>query len=131
MTGLVPLALATLVSFGLPETPDVPGVPDLPELDIPGIPVLEEVASELDGLSASLDGLEGLIPDVALLDEASTRLRELNDLDPEVAALVEDLEAYRAEIVAARDRLASAVAEIDSKTASIRERVEEIGRASW
>lgn len=124
MTGFVTVAFVSLVSFGIPETPEIPEVPELPDIDIPGIPVLEEVISELDGLSASLEGLKDLIPEVGVLDDVSSKLREMSDLDPEAASILEELEIYRAEIVEARDRLSASLAEIDSETAAIRDRVD-------
>jgi hypothetical protein len=123
------IALAGALAFGLPDTPEVPETPDVPEvpaLDIPGIAVLEEAAEELEGLSASLDGLVDIIPEVAILDETAAKLREYSDLDAEAAVLLDELETYRAQLVEARDRIEEVRADINARTAGIREQVESV-----
>jgi chromosome segregation ATPase len=123
------IALAGALAFGLPDTPEVPETPDVPEiptLDIPGIAVLEEAAEELEGLSASLEGLVDIIPEVAVLDETAAKLREYSDLDAEAAVLLDEIETYRAQLVEARDRLEEVRADIDARTAGIREQVESV-----
>ncbi len=104
----VAILVAAIVSFGIPGTPEVPEVPDvpeIPEIDVPGVALLEEMATELDGIGASVADLETLLPELSAIDDAAAKLRELNDLDPEVASILEDLEIYRAEAVTARDRI--------------------------
>lgn len=125
----VALLLASLVSFGLPGTPDVPDVPDVPEVpdvDIPGIALLDEIALKLDNLGASVADLETILPELEAIDMAAEKLRELNDVDPEVASILEGLEVYRGEALEARERLVEVRDAVTGSVDDVRSRVESV-----
>lgn len=125
----IAILVAAMISFGVPGTPEVPEVPDvpeIPEIDVPGLALLEEMATELDGISASVADLETLLPEIAAIDEAAAKLRELNDLDPEVASILENLEVYRAEAVTARDRIVEARESITTTMDEVRGEVDAV-----
>jgi ElaB/YqjD/DUF883 family membrane-anchored ribosome-binding protein len=126
------LLLASLVSFGIPSTPDTPDVPDVPDVpeipavDMPGIAILDEIALKLEEAGASVEDLATLFPEFEAIDTAAEKLRELSDTDPEVAAILEDLEVYRQEAVEARERLTEIRERIDSSMEEVRTRVEDV-----
>ncbi|MBD3369991.1 hypothetical protein GF402_06485 [Candidatus Fermentibacteria bacterium] len=109
---------ASLMAFGVPETPDVPEA-DIPEIEIPGMEILDEVQEKLDELIAETDALRLLIPELSTLDEVSAKLEELRDTDPELQDLQTELDVLRADLVDAK-------AELDEKIGLINSEVEEI-----
>ncbi len=120
------LIIAAIVGFGVPSVPDTPEVPALPDIEIPGIQVLEDLAVELDELSASLAELETIVPEIGVIDEASAYLRDLSDTEEISEELAGRLETYRTELVEARDRIASVVGDLDSRLDVVRSRVDEV-----
>ena len=102
------IALMILVSgafaFGGVDVPDVPDT-DLPEIEIPGLDILDGIQVQLDEIAALTDSLEWLIPELIVLDDLSAKLTELQETDPDIIGLQEDLDALRAELVSARSEI--------------------------
>lgn len=102
------ITLMILVSgafaFGGLDVPDVPDT-DLPEIEIPGLDILDGIQAQLDEITALTDSLEWLIPELMVLDDLSAKLTELQETDPDIIGLQEDLDALRAELVSARSEI--------------------------
>lgn len=110
--------VAGAMAFGMPDVPDVPGV-EVPEFEIPGLSILDDIQVQLDELVAATDSLKWLIPELAALEEASLKLDEIRETDPDVIGLQEELDGLRAELEAARE-------EIESVTSVITDDVEQM-----
>lgn len=126
------LLVAAVVSFGVPgvpetpEVPDVPDVPDIPALEVPGLALLDSIATELDDVAASVAVLEDILPELQAIDNAADKLRELNDMDPEIAGVLEDLEIYRGQLLDVREELTEIRATIIGPVEEVRTMVEDI-----
>ncbi len=98
------ILVSGVFAFGLPDAPDVPDA-ELPDIDIPGLDILDGIQVQLDEISALTDSLEWLIPELYILDDVSAKLTEMRETDPDVIGLQEELDALRAELVAARSEI--------------------------
>ena len=118
------IALMILVSgafaFGGLDVPDVPDT-DLPEIEIPGLDILDGIQVQLDEIAALTDSLEWLIPELIVLDDLSAKLTELQETDPDIIGLQEDLDALRAELVSARSEIMEISDGITAPVTEVRE----------
>ena len=102
---------------------DVPDIPDtvLPEIEIPGLDILDGIQVQLDEIVALTDSLEWLIPDLLVLDDLSAKLTELQETDPDIIGLQEELDALRVELVSAKSEIMEISDGITEPVAEVRE----------
>ncbi|GEM_PF-1506309 len=111
---------ATAGAFGVPDPPAIPDV-DLPDIEIPGLDIIADVQVQLDEIISSTEGLRDLIPDLAVLDDVSTKLGELSESEvPGVTELRAEIDLLRAELTDARAEITALTDTIDGEMTEVK-----------
>lgn len=121
---LLALIAGIAMAFGIPDVPEVSET-EIPDFEIPGMELLDEIQLKLDGILSETDALREMIPDLAVLDELSTKLEELRDTDPELEALQVEVDALRGELIGVRAEMQAISDNLESEVGTVKATVDE------